>query len=184
MANVAVRGERSQAVREFLAQHPEASTKDVVAAMQEKGLQISEALASKIKYAKPAKKSGAKGRGRLKSGTAGDLERGARSRAIREYLAQNPAATAKDIIPALREQGIEVNEGLISNIKYGKKGKASSGQLVSVAAIRSTSGRNGTAPVGPNGITARELFEAKRLVDVLGGIEQAKRALATLEELR
>ena len=35
-----------------------------------------------------------------------------------------------------------------------------------------------------NGLTASDLLETKKLVDQLGGIEQAREALATLEQLQ
>lgn len=49
-----------------------------------------------------------------------NLERGSRSRAIREYLKTNPKAGPKEIVAALGAQGIPVTSGLVSNIKYGK----------------------------------------------------------------
>jgi hypothetical protein len=48
-------------------------------------------------------------------------ERGARSRAIRDYLKTNSKAGPKEIVTSLGASGIEVTEGLVSSIKYGKK---------------------------------------------------------------
>jgi hypothetical protein len=59
-------------------------------------------------------------------------ERGARSRAIRDYLKTNSKAGPKEIVTSLGASGIEVTEGLVSSIKYGKKrtrrGKKSRGK--------------------------------------------------------
>lgn len=46
-------------------------------------------------------------------------EHGARSKAIREYLKSNPAAGPNKVVAALKEQGLTVTKGLVSNIKYG-----------------------------------------------------------------
>lgn len=54
-----------------------------------------------------------------------------KSEEIRKLFAQNPAATAKEVIAKLKEQGIEASEGLIYSCKPGskkkKKGKAKPG---------------------------------------------------------
>ena len=55
------------------------------------------------------------------------VERGARSKAIREYLKSHSSAGPKEIVAALKEQGVEVTVGLASNIKYGRRNKARRG---------------------------------------------------------
>ena len=101
------------------------------------------------------------------------LERGTRSAAVRDYLSENPSASPKTVVAALKEKGIEVSEGLVSVIKYRKPA--------------GTSGRRGRRAfsLGANGdISANVLLEVKRVVDALGGIEKAREALSTLEQLR
>lgn len=49
-------------------------------------------------------------------------ERGAKSQAVREYLKEHRKAGPKEIVDALKAQGIEVTPTLVSNIKYGKRG--------------------------------------------------------------
>lgn len=88
------------------------------------------------------------------------LERGARSIAVRKYLASHPKASPKVVVEALQEQGIEVSLGLVSVIKYSKVYK-----------------RRGLIP------SADELLKAKRLVDRLG-FEKVKVALDVLERLQ
>lgn len=46
-----------------------------------------------------------------------------KSEEIRKFFAQNPAATAKEVIAKLKEQGIEASDGLIYSCKPGKKKK-------------------------------------------------------------
>jgi hypothetical protein len=50
-------------------------------------------------------------------------ERGAKSRAIREYLSAHPKSGPQQIVDGLKEQGIEVSFGLASAVKYRKKNK-------------------------------------------------------------
>ena len=73
---------------------------------------------------------------------------------------------------ALKQQGITVSPGLVSNVKYSKPragGKTRRGR---------PPGRG--RATGANGaLTAADLIEAKRVVEQLGGIEQARQALAT-----
>lgn len=109
--------------------------------------------------------------------------RGSRSQAIRDYLAENPTATPKTIVAGLKDKGIEVTEGLASVIKYGgkKKKKTARGRgrskKAAPAPARGTRGR-GTE------LSAEDLLELKRVVDQLGGIDRARKALETLEQLR
>ena len=46
-----------------------------------------------------------------------------KSAEIRKIFAQNPGATAKDVVAKLKAQGIEASEGLIYSCKPGSKKK-------------------------------------------------------------
>ncbi|MFO1022426.1 MAG: hypothetical protein U0903_17275 [Planctomycetales bacterium] len=98
------------------------------------------------------------------------LERGMRTAAVKEYLTEHPSASPKTVVAALKaEKGIVVSEGLVSVIKYRKPNIFSWGR------------RRGDAGAQ---LSASDLIEAKRLVDALGGIEKAREALITLEQLK
>ena len=96
-----------------------------------------------------------------------------KSHAIRTFMEQNAGASTSEIVAGLAGQGIDVTPGLVSNIKYttskkkpGRKGKVgrpprSSDDSVSVSA----------------------LIEAKKLVNQVGSLELARRALDTLQRL-
>lgn len=100
---------------------------------------------------------------------------GNRSQAIRDYLAEHPQATAGEIVPALARQGIEVSAGLVSNVKHA----------VTHGTKPLVPGRaDGRRRRGVSQLSAENLFEAKRLVDELGGIDAARQALEALEKLR
>jgi len=59
-------------------------------------------------------------------------ERGAKSKAIRDFLQTKPDAGPKEIVETLQGQGIKVTAALVSRIKYGKAaagGKPKRGRL-------------------------------------------------------
>lgn len=89
------------------------------------------------------------------------LERGARSKAVRDYLAANPKDSPQKVVAALKEQGIDISLGLVSVIKYSKP-RSKSGSL---------------------GLTTDALLQTKKLVDVIG-FDNARMALDVLEKLR
>ena len=60
------RGEKTQAARDYLAAHPEASPKEIVAGLATTGMKIKLGLANSIKYSKRGKKAGRR-RGRART---------------------------------------------------------------------------------------------------------------------
>jgi hypothetical protein len=58
------RGVRTQAVRDYLAENPDASPKSVVEGLQQKGIKVKVTLVNSIKYKKPAKGAKRKASGR------------------------------------------------------------------------------------------------------------------------
>jgi hypothetical protein len=63
------RGEKTQAGRDYLAAHPEASPKEIVAGLATTGMKIKLGLANSIKYSKRGKKKAGR-RGRAPTMTA------------------------------------------------------------------------------------------------------------------
>jgi hypothetical protein len=104
------------------------------------------------------------------------MKRGAKSQAVRDYLSENPQASPKEVVEGLKAKGVNVKVTLVNSIKYKKPSKAGRrrGPSVRMAARRSSR----------NGVTVEQLLEVKRLADSLGGAEQVRRALETLEQLR
>ena len=91
-------------------------------------------------------------------------ERGERSKAVREYLKENPSASPKQVVAALKAQGMKISLGLVSVLKYSKR---------------------------PIGVKARNmdssfdnLIRAKKFVDQVGGVGEALAAIKTIEMLR
>jgi hypothetical protein len=103
------------------------------------------------------------------------MKRGAKTQAIKDYLATNPEQGPKDVVAGLKAQGVTVKPGLVSSIKYGKKGKRSARRPSMRVAARHT--KNGA-------VTVEQLLEVKKLADSIGGAEQVRSALDALEQLR
>ena len=159
---------KSQAIRDYCRQHPGAKSREVSAALAEQGIQVSENFVNQVKYKVALNNSRAK----RKKGVRG-IERGGKSRAIRDYFEAHPEATPRQVVQALEEQGVSVTEGLVSNIKYSLRRKGSDSKAV----------RSLKAPVNGS-LTFEQLALAKRLAAEFGGIEQAKRALDLLAQLQ
>ena len=111
----------------------------------------------------------AKKRGRTKGVT--------KSQAIRDYLAKNPGAAPKAIQAGLKKQGIAVSDGLISVVKYSKRGKKR-------RAVKRGAGRRRSAAVSRSELQLSDLIEARDFALRLGGVAQAIHALEALEKLQ
>jgi hypothetical protein len=92
--------------------------------------------------------------------------RGRKSDAIRQILADQPAATIKDIQTALAAKRIKASVALISKLKSGKR-----------------PGRKAHANGKANGVVLEHLLAAKGLVARAGSIEAARSALDSLAKL-
>jgi hypothetical protein len=106
------------------------------------------------------------------------LKRGAKTQAVRDYLDAHPDASPKEIVEGLKAQGMKVKITLVNGIKYNKRskpGRRKRRSLVAYAAARRTSLR---------GVTIEQLLEVKRIADALGGADQLRQALDTLEQFR
>ncbi|WP_145169114.1 hypothetical protein [Rubripirellula lacrimiformis] len=108
-----------------------------------------------------------------------------KSQAIRDYNTSNPSAKPKQIAEDLSKQGISVSAGFVSTILSTSKRKKKvarpgrpKGSVKSVRAV----GR--PAKAKSNGdVSVDSLLKVKQLVAEIGGIDEAKSALSTLEKL-
>ena len=95
--------------------------------------------------------------------------RGTKSQAIRDYLAANKRAKAAEVVAALAEKGLTVTATSVYNLKARKRmGKRrrkaeATGQVV--------------------GLSITNLIAAKKLVDAVGGVDQAREAINALAKL-
>ena len=104
------------------------------------------------------------------------MKRGARSQAVREYLAENPQASPREVVEGLKAKGIKVKVTLVNSIKYKRPSKSGRRRT----STRRVAGRKNRLA----GATVERLIEVKRFADSIGGMDQVRHALDTLEQLR
>jgi len=102
---------------------------------------------------------------------------GALSQSVRDYIAANPKAGPKQIKEGLKDQGVKVSASLVSAVKYGK-GKT---RKTRVPAVRVAARKTRTRKAS---VTIEQLLAVKRLADSLGGADQVRQALETLQQLQ
>ncbi len=118
-----------------------------------------------------------------------------KSEAIRSYQAKNPSATAKEVVSALAMQGIAVREQLVYTVKSKIKGEKKAAKKAVVVkkkrvakkkrVVKKKAGRKKKVKrPSVSALSANDLFEAKKLVDKLGSLDGARKAIETLEQLR
>lgn len=183
---------KSQAIRDYLAEHPDAEPKDVVAGLGEKGLVVTPGLVGLVKHssrkqketkakakAKPARTPARRGR-KLESASAAPAAATlSKSDAVRAYLSENPGASPNTVRDALREQGIKISTSLAASVKYSKASKG----------LRRKAGKRGPGRPriaslhGDGALDLEALVDAKRLAERLGGIDAAREALDWLAKL-
>lgn len=180
---------KSQAIREYLAEHPEATPKDVVAGLKEKGLTVTPGLVGLVKHssgkkAKGAPKTKAKAKAKAKAARAPRRKPNAasgtpsKSDAVRAYLAANPDASPNAVRDALGAKGVKISASLAASLKYSKRGRAGR------PGGKRGPGRPRVASLtGDGALDFTALVDAKRLAERLGGIDAAREALDLLAKL-
>ena len=172
----AERGPKSIAIRGYLSANPMAGPQQIVDGLKEQGIEVSFGLASAVKYRKRKKRVFAR-KSALQTFAVDKPSSG--SELIRQYITNHPAEMPREIELGLKQEGVKVSFGLISSVKYSKGRKAgkrrkSRTHVVHVAA------RATPAVI----VTIEQLLEVKRFADSLGGANQIRQALDTLEQLR
>jgi hypothetical protein len=178
---------KSELTRQYVAKNPNAGPKEIVAGLKAGGVDVSVALASKIKYDRSKKGGANKGRGKMTSGRAaaasanGTSERGNKAEAIRQAAKSlGKKVRPRDIIAMLKEQDIKVSSAQVSTT------------LKSMGMRRTRRGRNpasdgvagaSRAPSRFESVTIEDLIAAKKLVNQLGSVEAASQAISALARL-
>ena len=94
-----------------------------------------------------------------------------KSQAIRDALAAHPGKSPSEIAEDLKGKGLNVNAQYVSTIKSNAKAK---GRRTKLVRRRKGMGQNGLGSMGA----------ALEFIRAAGGLEQAKHALQTVEEIR
>lgn len=115
-----------------------------------------------------------------------------KSAAIRDYLTANKNAKPRDIVKAMAEQGIEVTPQFVSTIKTkfiagggkapGRRGRPRKTAVAGAAPAAAPVSKPAAKPARSTG-AYEDLIIAKKMADQLGGVEQARAALAALEKI-
>ena len=100
-----------------------------------------------------------------------------KSEIIREHFAKHPEDGPKATVMALKLQGIEVTEALVSNVKYGSSAKWKERQRTEKRAAVSV------APKVSDEISVSALVQAKKMADAIGGIDKARMIVTALAKL-
>lgn len=111
-----------------------------------------------------------------------------KSQEIRDYYSANPKAKPLQVVAAMKAKGIEVNAQFVSTVKSNAKKKsprATASTKTAVSAKKSSvSKRPGRKPATTGSVvTFDSLIKAKALIAEMGGVEEARNAIAAYEEL-
>jgi hypothetical protein len=175
MAKKAPEVNKSNAVRGYMAKHPDATGREVAVALKRDGIKISESLVAKVRQ------RDAKGPGRktprthaTSNGSAGTTK-AERIRQIAQGMGKR--VRPRDVIATLAAEGVEVSSAQVSTVLRGM-------------GMRRRRGRKpaGAAPSRPVISTSEllsldSLLAAKKLVNQLGSVEAAKQAVDALVKL-
>ena len=108
---------------------------------------------------------------------APEAARGAKTAAIRAALKANPTKTVKEIAELLKEQGFETTANYVGGVKSAMKAKKKAKKAAAAPAPEAGS------VVPKDAVSVGLLVKAKKLVQELGGVKEAKNALNALAQL-
>jgi predicted transcriptional regulator len=101
-----------------------------------------------------------------------------KSQSIREFLTENPTAKAKEVVSALAEKRVTVNEGLVYAVKGGMAERKKRKKRVAKAAMAAHSPE--TPAVKADALTM--IRETKALAAKAGGFKRLMELVAALAE--
>ncbi len=114
-----------------------------------------------------------------------------KSQAIRDYCEANPKAKPKEVAEALATQGLVVTPQFVSTIRSNAKrkkttrrpGRPAGSTSTSTSTKRAARPARATAAKGKEDVSIDSLLKAKKIVQEMGGVEDAKKALDALSKL-
>lgn len=177
MARTAPEVNRSDAVRDYLAKHPQAAGTEVLTALKRDGIRISASLVAKVK-ARDAKGSGRSRPSVRQTSANGSAAGSSKADSIRQVAGAMPKPVRpRDVVAALKERGISVSAAQVSQVLKGMGLKRRRrGRKPAAMAGRATSSTS-------ESLSLENLLAAKKLVDHLGSVEAAKQAVDALARL-
>lgn len=107
---------------------------------------------------------------------------GSKSKAIRDYVQQNPDAKHGEVVQALKANGVAVSYNLVANVRG--KASAAGGLATRGGASKGHLTGNGRTAKAKSFVGSGNLDAAIHFIRVAGGLDAAKAALATIEEIK
>lgn len=111
-----------------------------------------------------------------------DQPKATKAQAIRDALAADPRGMPKDVAAKLSIEGWNVTANEVSQAKYQLK-VAKKKKRQQKAAAKPAEAVPGAAAVPADMVSVASLQKAKKLIQELGGVKEAKQALAALAQL-
>lgn len=183
---------KTQAVQEHYAKHPNASPLEVQTALHELGIDVPRSFISTTKWHMKKKGIAPAAAAEPASTSSGDSLN--KSTEIRNLITARPDLRNKDVLEELQARGISVTPTLVSNVR---KRLGAAPKEEPAAKKRTLRGRKpGRPPASASvaapvkaapaaGISFESILQAKVLVDSLGGdINLARTALDALAKIR
>lgn len=111
-----------------------------------------------------------------------------KSKAIRDYYESNPDAKPAAVVDALKSKGITVTAAFVSTIRSTSKkkpGKKTGRRGRPKGSVSKRAGRPAKAPAAKASasVSIDQLVKVKKMVAEVGGVGEARAALAALEKL-
>lgn len=116
-----------------------------------------------------------------------------KSQMIRDYYEANPSARPLEVAAAMQEQGLNVTAQFVSTVKSnskkskktGRRGRPAGSSSKQVPATKATKNAPAAAKrsAASGEVSLDSLLNAKKLINEMGGIENARNALTVLEQL-
>jgi arginine repressor len=106
-----------------------------------------------------------------------------KTQAVKDYLARNRHALTKEIVAALKAEGIDVSPNYVSGIKAKLGSKKDKRRPASPPASAQAPAAKPVPAVAKDAISMVWLQQAKKLAVELGGIREAKAAIEALAQL-
>lgn len=106
-----------------------------------------------------------------------------KSQAIRDFADANPDAGPKAIVEGLAKKGIKVAPALVSNVKTAAANKKAGGKKPGRKPGR-PAGSTAKAKAGSSdSVSLNALLDGQNFAEKVGGVEEAKKILTTLQKL-
>lgn len=174
---------KSESIRQYLLTNPNAPAAEVVSALKEQKISVTPNNVNNVRSKLRKADGGMSGQpvqaeemerrkpaaAQAKGSSGKKINK---TKAVRAFVAEHPEMGPKAASAALRLQGIQVSPTHFSNIKSSMKAKGIMPET-----------RQAEPAAEAEDVSVSALFAAKDLVQKLGGIEQARQAIATLAQL-